>query len=58
MLNHGSKQSDRIIIEKPDLSGTWMRKSLFNRIFNGCNIEELWLKEGDVLTLFYKKNPD
>lgn len=55
MIKHGTKQSNYLIFEKPDLSGTWLQRSLFNHLSNGSGIEELWLKEGETLKLFYKK---
>ncbi len=55
MLKHGVLQSNYLIFEKPDLNGTWLQRSLFNHIANGSDIEELWIKDGDILTLFYKK---
>ena len=55
MLKHGSLQAKNLILEKPDLNGTWLQRSLFSHISNGLDIEELWLKKEDTLTLFYKK---
>lgn len=55
MIKHGTKQSNYLIFEKPDLSSTWLQRSLFNHLSNGSDIEELWLKEGEMLKLFYKK---
>lgn len=57
MLNRGLKQSDRIIIKKPNnLSDHYMRKNIDFRIKNGQNITEIWLKESSNLRCFYKKH--
>lgn len=56
MLNHGLKQSDRIIIDCPDLTERYMSRSIVNRICNGANITEVLLRNADgSLTGLYKK---
>ena len=56
MMNHGLKQSNRIIIDRPGLTERYMRNSVINRLKLGANIEEVWIRETDgILTLLYKK---
>ena len=55
MLNHGLKQSDRLIIDKPDLSDAYMKRVIRQRVKNGQAIEEIWLKDGSEYQLLYKK---
>lgn len=56
MINHGLKQSNRIIIDRPDLTERYMSRSIFNRINNGEDIQEIWLRDTDgSLRLLYKK---
>ena len=55
MMNHGLKQSNRIIIDRPGLTERYMRNSVINRLKLGANIEEVWIRETDgILTLLYK----
>lgn len=57
MLNHGLKQSDRLIIEDCGLTDGYMLRSIHGRIENGCAINEFWIKKGDDLRLLlYKTN--
>lgn len=57
MLNDGLKQSDRLIIDRPDLTERYMLHSIFNRVNReGQDIKEVWLRNPDgELTLLYKK---
>ena len=56
MVNHGLKQSDRIIIDRPQLTERYMRNSIINRIKLGANIEDVWIREPNgELTQLYKK---
>ncbi len=56
MVNHGLKQSDRIIIDRPDLTDRFMLRSIHNRIRQGIPVEEVWLRNSDgSLSLLYKK---
>lgn len=55
MVGHGLVQSDRIIIDKPDLTDAYMKRVIHQRIKDGQAISEVWLKEGDSLRLLYKK---
>lgn len=55
MLNDGLKQSDRLIIDKPDLTEAYMKRVIYQRIKDGQRITEVWLKEGEKLEVLYKK---
>ena len=56
MMNHGLKQSDRLIIDRPDLTERYMMRSIVNRINEGQKITEVWLREKDgSLSLLFKK---
>ena len=58
MLNHGLKQSNRLIIKKPELSESYMRRLIQNRIREGQDINEIWTFDGQKVTLLYKKSED
>ena len=50
------KQSDRLIIDRPDLTERYMMRSIVNRINEGQGITEVWLREKDgSLSLLFKK---
>lgn len=56
MMRDGLLQSDRIIIDRPDLTERYMRRSIIGRVERGEDIQEVWLRESDgSLTLLYKK---
>ena len=56
MMNHGLKQSARLVIDRPNLTERYMRRNVNGRIERGEDIQELWIREADgSLTLFYKK---
>jgi SPP1 gp7 family putative phage head morphogenesis protein len=56
MLNHGLKQSDRIIIDRPNITERFMLRSILNRISLGANISEVLLRNSDgSITPLYKK---
>ena len=55
MLNHGLKQSDRLIIDKPNLTDAYMKRIIRQRIQDGQDIEEIWIKEDSKLRILYKK---
>ena len=56
MMSHGLKQSSRIIIDRPDLTERYMRRSIIERISRGESIDEVWVKEPNgKLSLLYKK---
>ena len=56
MVAHRFKESNRIIIDHPGLTERYMKRSIYNRINYGEDIEEASLRESDGnLTLLYKK---
>lgn len=58
MLNHGLKQSSRIIIEEVPLTEAFMKRSIINRIYQGALIDEVWMKTNTGLILLYKKSEE
>lgn len=55
-MRDGLRQSDRLIIDKPDLTERFMRISILGRIERGESISEVWLRDEDgTLSLLYKK---
>lgn len=58
MVNHGLKQSDRIIIDKPDLTDAYMKRVINQRLKDGHHISEVWLNENGHLRLLYKKSEE
>ena len=58
MLNDGLKQSNRLIIDKPDLTDSFMKRNIWIRNKEGQDIQEVWLKEGDKIRLLYKKSEE
>ncbi len=56
MMYDGLLQSNRLIIDRPNLTERYMRRSIIGRVNRGEDIEEVWLREQDgKLTLLYKK---
>ena len=56
MLNHGLRQSNHIIIDKPNLTDYYIKKNIKDRVFiNKQDIQEVWIlhKDGN-LELFFK----
>ena len=51
ILKHGLKQSDRLIMEHPNLTDNYMLRNIKGR---SEQISEIWLKAGDELRLLYK----
>lgn len=58
MLNDGLKQSDYLIINKPDLTEGYMKRVIRQRIKDGHSISEIWLLEDGRLTMLYKKSEE
>ncbi len=55
MLNRGVKQSNRLIIENPEVTEAYLLRNIKDRIFIfKQDIKEVWVKQGDKLTLIYK----
>ena len=55
MLNNGLEQSDKLIIDKPDLTDAYMKRVIRQRVKDGQTIEEIWIKDGSEIRLLYKK---
>lgn len=53
MVSHGIKQSSRIIIDKPDLSDSYMKRVIHQRLKDGHSIDEIWLREEDSISIFF-----
>lgn len=56
MLNDDLAQSDRIIIDKPNLTEAFMKRGIYNRITNGAEIEEVWIRDGKHIYPLYIKS--
>lgn len=56
MIKDGLLQSNRLVIDKPDLTERFMKRGLYNRINNGEDIEEIWLRyqDGEIKLLLKK----
>ncbi|MBR6638859.1 MAG: hypothetical protein IKL35_00690, partial [Muribaculaceae bacterium] len=56
MMKDGLLQSNRLILDCPNLTERYMRRSIFNRVSLGEDIQEIWLRDLDgTLNLLYKK---
>lgn len=56
MMKDGLIQASRLIIDRPDLNEHYMKRSIYKRIQDGKNIQEVWFREPDgSLTLFFKR---
>lgn len=58
MLNDGLKQANRLIIDKPNLTDAYMKRIIRQRIKDGQDIEEIWIKESSELRILYKKSEE
>ncbi len=58
MLNRGLKQSNHLVIDDCGLTDRWMKKSLYNRIQQGQDIKEVWVRAVDGIRLLYKKQEE
>ena len=58
MLNDGLKQSNRLIIDKPNLTDAYMKRVIRQRIKDGQAIEEIWIKEDSEIRILYKKSEE
>ncbi len=58
MLNDGLKQSDKLIVDKPNLTEAYMKRVVRQRIKDGQDIKEIWLKAGSEMQLLYKKSEE
>ncbi len=56
MVRDGLLQSNRLVIDRPDLTERFMRRSIIGRIQRGEDIKEVWVRDKDgTLTILYKK---
>ena len=55
MLNHGLRQSSRIIIDRPNLTDAYMKRNINQRVKEGQIIDEIWINDDSGIRLFYKK---
>ncbi len=58
MLNDGLKQSKRLVIDKPELTVAYMKRSIHERVKKGQAIEEIWIKTDAELQLIYQKKSE
>ena len=58
MLNDGLKQSNRLIIDKPNLTDAYMKRVIRQRIKDGQAIEEIWIKDDSGIRILYKKSEE
>ena len=55
MMRDGLIQSDRLIIDRPELTERYMLRSIIGRVNKGEAIQEVWLREQDgTMKLLYK----
>lgn len=56
MLHRGFEQSDKLIIDSIEISEAKIKRSIYDRVANGENINELWmLTHNKSCRLIYKK---
>ena len=55
MLTHGLKQSERIIIDSPNLSEAYMKRVIRQRIKEGQDIKEILIFNNEEICTLYKK---
>ena len=55
MLSHGLRQSDRLVLQRPDLEWRYMLRAVLNRVAFGQNITEVWVYDGRTMEPLYKK---
>lgn len=59
MLTDGLRQANRLILDEPDLTEAYMKRVIRNRIADGQDIQEVWLRKQDGgLSLLYKKSEE
>ena len=59
MLHRGFEQSDKLIIDNIEISDAKIKRSIYDRVENGANINELWmLTDNNSCRLIYKKSKD
>ena len=58
MLKHGLAQSDRIIIDKTNLTDNYIKARIKGKIDEGKRVEEIWIRDGDKLSQIFKNTND
>ena len=58
MMKHGLIQSNRVVIDRSNLTDAYMKRVIRQRVRDGQAIEEIWLKEEANLRLLYKKSEE
>ena len=58
MLNHGLKQSSRIIINRPNLTYAFMKRIIKQRVKDGHDIDEVWIMDDNSIIPLYKKSEE
>ena len=58
MLKHGLTQSDRIVIDKINLTDNYIKARIKGKIDEGKCVEEVWIREGERLSLIFKNTND
>lgn len=58
MLKHGLIQSDKIIIDKTNLTDNYIKARIKGKILEGKKVAEVWIRDGDTLALIYKNTND
>lgn len=56
MLNDGLKQANRLIIDQPELTDAYMKRVIKQRVADGQEIAEIWIRGKKGITLLYKKS--
>ena len=54
MLKHGLIQSDKIIIDKTDLTDNYIKARIKGKINEGKKVTEVWIRDDDTLNLIYE----
>jgi len=49
MLKHGLIQSDRLILEKPQISVDYIKERIKGKIKEGYSVKEVWIKDGNLI---------
>ena len=49
MLSHGLKQSDRLVLEKPNISIGYIESRIKGKKEEGVSVKEIWIKDGEDL---------
>jgi len=55
MFLHGLIQSDRLIIERVDLTDDYILARISDKIKQGISVSEVWIHDSGSLRLLYKK---